>query len=159
MNDEIEPYLKRTVSVDIPESRVIICTEKIYGDSGENSCTALPGREAERRYYNQRHVFTEAAPKYEEMIIVFCCRISCVYAGTSGTWTKLSSDSRSISCTYRYLEAICERFFENMPCNKKHIPELPLVLLRILWWITLQLHGSHNCFQKIILLLLCWPAH
>mgnify|MGYP000046069714 FL=1 len=47
----------------------IICIKKTR-DSGENSCTALPGRETERRDYNQ-HGFTEAAPKYDEMIYYF----------------------------------------------------------------------------------------
>ena len=95
MKDEIEPYLaKRCQEGYIPGAE----------DHLHRKDTGIVGKIHVQRYLVEK-------PK--GVIII----ISCVYAGTYGTWTKLSSDSRFISCTYRYLEAICERFFENMPCN------------------------------------------
>ena len=117
MNDEIEPYL----ATHRQEGYIPGAEDHLHRkDMG------IVGKIHVQRYLAEKpkgviiisHGFTEAAPKYDEMILLFSEGwISCVYAGTYGTWTKLSSDSRFISCTYRYLEAICERFFENMPCN------------------------------------------
>ena len=71
---------------------------------------------------------------------------------TYGTWTKLSPDSRSIFI-HRYLEAICEGFFENMPCDKKTYPELPLVSFASFHGVigTIAAALEPQLFQKIIL--------
>ena len=60
------------------------------------------------------HGFTEAAPKYDEMIYYFLKAGYHVYMPEHmghGQSYRLTADS------YRYLEAICEGFFENMPCD------------------------------------------
>ena len=59
MNDEIEPYLATHRQEGyVPGGS---SASKRHGDSGENSCTALPGREAERRDYNQSWLYRSSA--------------------------------------------------------------------------------------------------
>ena len=117
MNDEIEPYL----ATHRQEGYISGAEDHLHRKD-----TGIVGKIHVQRYLAEKpkgviiisHALQKQRPKYEEMIYLFSEGwISCVYAGTYGTWTKLLPDSRSISCTYRYLEAICERFFENMPCN------------------------------------------
>ena len=59
MNDEIEPYL----ATHRQEGYISGAEDHLHrhGDSGENSCTALPGREAERRDYNQSWLYRSSA--------------------------------------------------------------------------------------------------
>ena len=49
MNDEIEPYLATHRQEGYVPGAEDHLHQKRHGDSGENSCTALPGRETERR--------------------------------------------------------------------------------------------------------------
>ena len=61
MNDEIEPYLATHRQEGYISGAEDHLHRKDTGDSGENSCTALPGREAERRDYNQSWLYRSSA--------------------------------------------------------------------------------------------------
>ena len=61
MNDEIEPYLATHRQEGVHFWCRGSSASKRHGDSGENSCTALPGREAERRDYNQSWFYRSSA--------------------------------------------------------------------------------------------------
>ena len=128
MNDE-----NRTISCNAPSGGVRSwcrgsSASKRHGDSGENSCIALPGREAERRDYNQS-CFTEAAPKYDEMIYYFLKAGYHVYMPEHmghGQSYRLTADPSlvHIDTWKRYVRD----FLKICHVIKKTYPELPLVL-------------------------------
>ena len=116
MNDEIEPYL----ATHRQEGYVPGAEDHLHQKD-----TGIVGKIHVQRYLAEKpkgviiisHGFTEAAPKYDEMIYYFLKAGYHVYMPEHmghGQSYRLTADP---SLVHIYLEAICERFFENMPCN------------------------------------------
>ena len=113
MNDEIEPYL----ATHRQEGYIPGAEDHLHRKD-----TGIVGKIHVQRYLAEKpkgviiisHGFTEAAPKYDEMIYYFLKAGYHVYMPEHmghGQSYRLTADSS------RYLEAICEGFFENMPCD------------------------------------------